>query len=847
MSPTSPPHPRWEEIKRLFDEVADLDAPAREARLASHDDGELASEVRSLMHWHDGSTGFLESPPARVADLVRDAVIGQSLGPWRVVSVIGQGGMGVVYRAERADATFTRQAAVKVIGANADAASVVERFQLERQTLADLDHRNIARLLDGGTTPGGHPYFVMEFVDGEPIDRYCDARRLSIDDRLELFLRVCNGVQYAHENLVVHRDIKPDNILVTADATPKLLDFGVARLLRSGTTPGDDLAEASATWLMTPDFASPEQMAGKGSTTGTDVYSLGVVLYVLLTGERPYRLHGSTPAEVLARLAESTPGAPSARALDGDTAAARAAARGTTPAALARTLAGDLDAIVAKALAYAPADRYDGVADLVRDVKAHRASRPVGAHPPTAGYLARKFARRHRRRVVAAALVAALGLGGVAAVAWQASVAARERARAERRFNDVRQLANAFMFDVNDTIANVPGTMATRELIVKTTVAYLDSLARESSGDPTLQRELARAWIRVGDVQGNPTSANLGDTAGATSSYERAVALADGARSAAPGDVDAQRAQATAHRRLADVMAWSGDTAGALAESATSKALYDDVAQRAGTLDDRLEAAIGWIKQGDLLGNPNLPNAGRTAEAAEAFTAGLAAFRALDREHPDDVRVRRFVGLSLERIGTLHETAARWPEAEAAYRESFAIRRALAEREPGHRNIQRDLAIAYEKLGKVERAAGGADAGIANLRGALTQFDRLAAVDPADVNAARSAAISREVLATALRESRQLSEARQLFEAALATHDTLAARDTGNAQARCDTARLHEFIADTLQAASAPRSQVCAHWRQSATTLDALEAAGTTCSTGGTGASGLTDKLRACS
>jgi len=205
--------------------------------------------------------------------------------------------------------------------------------------------------------------------------------------------------------------------------------------------------------------------------------------------------------------------------------------------------------------------------------------------------------------------------------------------------------------------------------------------------------------------------------------------------------------------------------------------------------------------------------------------------------------------VSLERIGTLHEAAGRWQEAEAAYRESFSIRQALATSEPGHRNIQRDLAIAYEKLGKVERAAGGAGAtaGIDNLRGALAQFDRLAAVDPADVNAARSAAISREVLATALRESRQLGEARQLFETALATHDALAARDAGNAQARCDTVRLHEFIGDTLQAASAPRSQACAHWRQSATTLDALNATGTTCSTGGTGASGLADKLRACS
>jgi tetratricopeptide (TPR) repeat protein len=844
MTPAPSPHPRWDDIKRLFDEVADLEAAAREACLASADP-ELAGEVRSLLHWHDGSTGFLESPPDQVAELARDALIGQAIGPWHIVRVIGHGGMGVVYHAERADAAFTRQAAVKVIGANADAAGVVERFQRERQTLADLDHRNIARLLDGGTTPGGQPYFVMEFVDGEPIDRYCDTRHLSIDDRLELFLRVCNGVQYAHENLVVHRDIKPDNILVTDDATPKLLDFGVARLLHRGAAAGDQ-GESSATWLMTPDFASPEQLEGKASTTGTDVYSLGVVLYVLLTGERPYRLHGTTPGEILARLAASSTVPPSVRAVEGPTAVTRAEHRGTTPAALARTLAGDLDAIVARALALSPADRYHGVTELVRDVKAYRTSLPVSARPATAGYLVGKFVRRYRRRVVAATLVAGLGAGGVAAVAWQASVAARERARAERRFDDVRQLANAFMFEVNDTIANVPGTMATRELIVKTTVEYLDSLARESADDPSLMRELARAWIRVGDVQGNPTNANLGDAAGALRSYERAVALAESAGRAEPGDTDALRALATAHRRLADVTAWSGAITTALTHNAHSREMYDAVAQRTGTFDDRFEAAIFWVKQGDLVGNPNLPNAGRAADAAAAFESGIEAFRALDREQPGDIRVQRFIGVSLERLGTLHEAAGRWEEAAAAYRASYDIRQSLADREPSHRNIQRDLAIAHEKLGKVADASGDTAAGIRSLRLALEQFERLAALDTADANATRSVAISREVLGRVLLKARQLPEAQRLFEGALTTHEGLAARDGSSSQSRCDAARLHELIADTLAADAAAAPKVCAQLRASAGILDALQAAGTPCSPGQSGENALQDKLRAC-
>jgi non-specific serine/threonine protein kinase/serine/threonine-protein kinase len=403
------------------------------------------------------------------------------------------------------------------------------------------------------------------------------------------------------------------------------------------------------------------------------------------------------------------------------------------------------------------------------------------------------------------------------------------------------------MFDVNDTIADVPGTMATRELIVRTTVQYLDSLAREAGGDPGLQRELARAWARVGDVQGNPTGANIGDTAGAMQSYRRAIELADAARAALPGDLDAVRALAGAHRRLADVLSWSGDPPAALPESEISKRLYTDVAAASATLDDRIEAGIALIKLGDLLGNPNLPNLRRTADAGLAFNQALDAFRTLDATAPNDARVQRFIGLSLERIGTLHETAGRWTDAEAVYQESFDIRQALARREPAHRNIQRDLAIAYEKLGKTERATKGRGAGIANLRGALAQFERLAAIDPADANAARSLAVSREVLAGALVDAGTWPAAVALYDQALATHRQLATKDAGNAQARCDTARLLELAGDALSADGAVPASACARWRESIQVLAAPRAAGPlSCNTGGTGVSGITQKLRAC-
>ncbi len=846
MAHTDTPH-SWADARSLFEAVAELDAAEREVAFARHAHRpELVLEVRSLLEWDSRPGPFLDSPVVAPRDLPGDPLVGQSLGPWLLVQVLGAGGMGVVYKAERADDSFTRHAAVKVIGHGADAADVVERFRRERQTLADLDHRNIARLLDGGSTPSGQPYFVMEYVDGLRLDTYCDQRRLGIKDRLELFGRVCNGVRYAHENLVVHRDIKPDNVLVTSDGTPKLLDFGVARLV-SRHTVADDPSGLAATWIITPDFSSPEQLAGRTAGTAGDVYSLGVVLFVLLTGERPYTLHGVPPRELGQAVAKVEIPLASAVAERNPGADQRAAVRGTTPAMLARTLRGDLDAIVSRALDRDVTRRYSSVADLLADIQAHHHRRPVSARPPSAGYVAGLFITRHLKALAALAVVVAVVLAGVAAVLWQARIAATERERAERRFNEVRQMANTFMFDVNDTMANVPGTMPTRQLIVSTTIAYLDNLAREAAGDASLQQELARAWARVGDVQGNPTTANMGDTAGAMRSYQRAIDLAESARSAAPDSLDAERALAIAHRGMADVLAWSGDKARALAESEASTGLYETIAAHPSSrFEDRVEAAVAAVKLGDLLGNPNLPNLNRRDAAAAKFTAALDRLRTLNASTPGDLRVERFIGLTLERLGTLHEADQRWLDAEHAYRESFERRRALAEREPAHRNIQRDLAIAFEKLGKIERATRGPGAGIANLRGALAQFERLATADPADVNAARSVAVSREVLALALADASGRTEARDLFAAALATHRGLAARDTGNAQARCDAARLLEFLGDaTGVAGGGPKA--CEHWGESAAIIAALQRAGTpACNTGGSGPAGLAAKLKTC-
>jgi len=807
----------WSEVRRVFQEASERHGADRDAWLARVPPGPVLDEVRSLLEWHVPDTDFLETsaaaPFTAAAPPVED-LIGVTLGAWRIEGRIGAGGMGVVYRATRADAAFERSVALKVIGAFGRSPAAVARFQQERETLARLDHPAIARLLDGGTTPGGAPYFVMELVDGVRVDQYCDARRQTIKERLTVFLRICRGVQYAHRNLVVHRDIKPDNILVMADGSPKLLDFGVATLT-DGTPAASrrDLLAALTTWALTPEFASPEQVRGDLVTTASDVYALGVLLYLLLTGVLPYRLGTEARADMAARLAAMRHVPPSQRIDDAD-ATTRADRRRLTPSALRRRLAGDLDAITLHALEADAAQRYQTVDELIHDITRHLQARPVQARPRTALYVARRFVARHRVGVAASVAALVLGAAGLGAIVRQSSIAREARARAERRFDDLRAMTRVFMFDVHDAILNVPGTTDARALMVRTGNAYLERLASEAGPDPSLRRELAAGFVKVGDAQGNPSSPNLGDSTGARASYTRAIAITSALLARDATDIEAARTLALAHRRLGDVLAWMGNKSAALSHAEASAARFTHLATLPGvTADDRLQVVIAHIKLGDLLGNPNLPNLGRTEAAMAQYDHALAIIGPLLTATPDDLRVRRYVGLTHERIGSIHQQAARWSEAGAAYRASFAIREALAAAAPVHVEMQRDLAIAHEKLANVAQRSGQLEAAVGHARGALARFERLAQLDAANANAARSVAISREHLADMLRDLGQRADAITELRAALGAHRALADRDAGSAQAPCDAARVADLVGE-LTSMGRATADACRTWRE---------------------------------
>ncbi|HEX8852364.1 MAG TPA: serine/threonine-protein kinase, partial [Pyrinomonadaceae bacterium] len=547
---------RWKELKRIFDAVVDLPPTQQLVALDSVccDDRELRRELEKMLA-ADASTALDTSPLARLA-LDADCYGADTrIGRYRILHEVGRGGMGAVFAAVRDDGEFEQKVAVKVIQSGLNTNAIVRRFRRERQILASLEHPHIARLLDGGMTAEGLPFYVMEFVEGVPLDEYCRAGELGVAERLELFRQVCAAVSYAHIRLVVHRDLKPSNILVTTGGQVKLLDFGISEVLSRE----DDGARQTVTQLglMTPDYASPEQFRGEPATTATDVYSLGVVLYQLLTGCLPYDLTGLGLEQMLKRVCETEPPRPS-------TVCARAHHSSPTLDALphgSSHLKGDLDNIILKALRKEPAHRYGSVEQFSEDLSRHLKGLPVSARPATFGYKAGKFIRRNRAAVALSALVLLTLVGGVAATGWQAVRAERERKLAQKRFEQARDLANSLVFKYHDAIASLPNSSPVRELLLKDASAYLDDLAQDAGGDTTLLREVALAYAKLGDIQGKPHSASVGNTAGAIEHYEKAAALFETVARRAPesGRLQANQDLLSIYKSLSTALARAGE------------------------------------------------------------------------------------------------------------------------------------------------------------------------------------------------------------------------------------------------------------------------------------------------
>jgi len=505
MNPAMDPD-RWRRVKELFEAARERAPAAREGFLRERcaDAPALLDEVWSLLRAYEAE-GPVERAMDRLdASLHRRALSaspeGRRLGPYELVDELGHGGMGRVFLAERADGQFDRQVALKWLGIAFPSPEATERFLAERQILATLSHPNIARLLDGGVTEAGRPYFVMEVVEGERIDTYCRAHRLPLRERLRLAIDVCDAVQYAHRKLVVHRDLKPANILVTEEGQVKLLDFGIAKVLDPEAVRIETMPHTRTGWLpMTPDYASPEQVRGTEITTASDVYQLGIVLYELLTGRRPYSVEDRAPSDVERIICEEEPAPPSTAAGDGG-------GVGSSPAERRSLLRGDLDTIVMKALRKEPDRRYDSVEQLAEDLRRFLGGRPVSAHPDRWTYRAGKFVRRHRGGVLAAVVILTLLIGYGATITWQSqrTRAALERARREAQKSEQVTEFLVGLFERADPYrsagpaAGLGDPPTTRELLDQGAARVRRELSDQPEVQATMMYTLGRIYRRLG-------------------------------------------------------------------------------------------------------------------------------------------------------------------------------------------------------------------------------------------------------------------------------------------------------------------------------------------------------------
>ncbi len=836
---------RWQKVRNVLDPALEMEPSERQAFIekACEGDPELRKDVHSYAAAFENADVFPEPPDIPEDDPEIVDLCGIRLGAYRLMRIIGRGGMGDVYWGERVDGRFNKRVAVKVLRQGASSTLFGHKFEAERRILARLDHPNIVRLIDGGKTKDGSPYLVMDYIEGLFIDQYCNRQELGVRERLALFCKVCEAVDYAHHFLVVHRDIKPGNVMVTDGGEPKLLDFGVARLLSPEIFDQKIDPAFTSPPALTPSYASPEQIMGEDVTVATDVYSLGVLLYELLVGHTPYGRNGAPVHEILASVCNDEPELPSQVVKR---------VRGIRDA---RKLCGDLDNIVIKALEREPRRRYASVEQFAADIRAYLEGRPIAACSPTPWYIAHKFLLRNKLGVTAGLLLALSLTGGVVATTWQARVA-------QNRFEQVRKLSNALVFKLEPALENVGGTTSARKMLVNEALVYLAALVKDGGSDQSLQKEIAATYERLGDIQGNPTYPNLGDIQGALTSYQNALLIRRQLAAAKLSDWHLRDELATCLKGFGRILELTGRDREVLQAYREALAIWKNLSVTNPMATDiiyklvSLHSGVGRIlmNKGDFFGadshfrlelslanqliqfEPNnrtvilnlwsahsnlgllATERGDAALALAHHTEGLEAIKKLVAQEPENVDFQRYLAIVHQDIGDClgnpkFVNLGDWQGALFHYSKTLQINSKLVKGDPDDIEAQRNLGIVQERFGEILIKQGHINDALSHVTEAFVIRLKLASIDKKNLNLRFDLAYSYHTIGSTLLLKGDTTGALYNLERSVVLYK--GAMDIESRRELVETflklGEVHERLATNFRNANATR-----HWQQAA-------------------------------
>lgn len=784
---------RWQQVKTILEATLAISLPRRAEYLneiCGTDNG-LRREVESLLAFENAGSdkdvfefGHL-SPILDVEEEKSNAFIGKQIGKYKIVRELGAGGMGVVFLAENTNDGFSQQVAVKFLRQSFYSQATLNRFISERNILARLDHPFIARMIDADTTVDGTPYLIMEYVKGTPITNYAEEQKLGLEERLKLFRKICEAVSFAHHNLIVHRDLKPDNILITADGTPKLLDFGIAKLL----TENEIKATVTRQQAFTPEYASPEQITGKAITTASDVYVLGIVLYELLSGKRPFRLSKTDNYEESWRVINQTePQKPSQivlrekeKALKEEDENLQDSGANCLPFS-ASQLKGDLDNIILKALKREPERRYVSVEQFLEDLRRYEVNLPVSARADTFFYRTTKFIGRHQWSLSAAGLILLSLVVGMVTTLHQAQRAELERAVAENRAENLRKISKSLVFDIHDAIRNLPGSLPARKILLERAVEQLNVLSQDAENNPNLQEELARAYFNVGEIQ-----QAFGNVTAAEESHEQALKIYEKLAFENPQITDYRRGLAIGFQFLANIAYMRGEIIKSARLYAETPPILERLAAESSNDEKTLEDL--WNAYQDYA--VSLNRSGKSNEALAINQRALEIAGRLNQAENPGADRQQMLYLSEGSIGVTYYFTGNYQEAIKRLEKVISKSENLQQKFPEDTRFRYDLwafnrrlGIAYDKSGRIFEASQ-------TLQKSLSYIENLMKSSPKDAGYKRNTSITLLALAQGFLNQQNPKKALPFLLRAQELSESLLENDRNNGETISDLALIY--------------------------------------------------------